>query len=90
MAKRKAYFHVAPRYTAGSPAMVPEDIARRVAVEETRFMRYVLDGMYGDAAAEQAFRVGLSGIVEQRTERRNGWEVVDLCTGLTFFRPFPK
>lgn len=85
---RKTHFSVAPRYTCGSPAQVPEHIARRVAEEEKQAYERSLTGIYGDADKELAEKKGLAGIAEERTETAKGWQVRDLCTGEAFLRPF--
>lgn len=59
MARTRSHFNVRPRYTAGSPAMVSEDIARRVAEEEREDYQRALDGTYGPEAQERARRDGL-------------------------------
>ena len=83
-------FNVAPRYSGGSPAGVDEETALRVAAEEKESIRFVLEGCEGPEAKSRAERLGLRGIVEQRTEKgsgkKEGWEVLDLCTGERFFR----
>lgn len=83
------YFHVAPRYTPGSPAQVDESIALKVAEEEKHFIEHALEGTWGEANKVRAEQLGLRGIVEARTERRDHWEVLDLCTGERFKRHFP-
>jgi hypothetical protein len=85
-----AHYHVEPRYTAGSGAMVPEAIARRVAAGEKSAVEYVLKGYEGEKAQALAERLGLRGIAEERIEtgsgKSHGWKVHDLCTGERFFR----
>lgn len=87
----KPYFNVAPRYTPGSPAMVDERTARRVAQEEQNGYDQVLTGIYGEEEVRRAKKLGLAGIVEQRIERtsRKLWQVEDLITGEKFERLFP-
>ena len=84
------HYNVAPRYTPGSPALVPERIAMRVAEEEKRAIKDVLDGFEGPQRQKRAQNLGLRGIVEARicrgSGKKLGWEVVDLCTGEHFFR----
>ena len=83
-------FSVAPRYTPGSPAQVDELTARRVAEEERQSLAFLLEGCEGPDAKTRAERLGLRGISEQRMEtgagKKQGWRVLDLCTGETFFR----
>lgn len=43
----KVYYNVAPRYTPGSPAMVPEETARKVAREELGAYEWVTDKSEG-------------------------------------------
>jgi hypothetical protein len=59
-------YHVAPRYTAGSPALVDFDTAKRVAKEEQSLYTNNLAGRYGEEDAEIAKRLGLDGIVEEQ------------------------
>lgn len=87
---RRTHFHVAPRYTPGSPACVDEGLALRVAREEARAIRYYLWGYYGPENQKLAETVGLAGVAECRTETRKGWQVIDLCTGAEFLRPFRR
>lgn len=71
--------NVEPRYTAGSPAQVPYDVALRVAAQERSAHAEALEA--GGEEAARARRLGLGGIVELRTELRDGWAVRDLVTG---------
>ncbi len=90
MASAERHYNVAPRYTPGSPALVPERIAMRVAEEEKLAIKDVLDGFHGSERQKRAQNLGLRGIVESRicrgSGKKLGWEVVDLCTGERFFR----
>lgn len=90
MALKRTHYHVAPRYTPGSPACVDEGLALRVAREEARAIQYYLMGVYGPEHQTLAETVGLAGVAERRTETRKGWQVHDLCTGATFLRPFRR
>lgn len=81
------HWNVAPRYTGGSPAQVPEHIATRVAHEEKVAYDRALDDLYGDDMKREAEARGLGSIVEKRTEHATGWVVQDMCTGISFFRP---
>ncbi len=87
---RAGYFNVAPRFTPGSPALVNQEIALRVAAQERRAFEPAKMGVYGKDDQERAGRLGLRGIVEYRTERgsgkKHGWEIIDVCTGEKFFR----
>lgn len=84
-----SHYNVAPRYTPGSPALVPRDVAEKVAQEEKHFVEHALSGAWGERNKAMAERLGLRGIVELRKERRDHWEVLDLCTGERFKRLFP-
>lgn len=84
------HYNVAPRYTPGSPALVSREIAERVAKEETHFIQHAMEGAWGAEHQARAGRLGLAGIVELRVERRDHWEVTDLCTGERFKRLFPE
>ena len=75
-----AYFDVRPRYTGGSPAMVDERTARRVARQEADAYPAHLEGWYGPEAATDARERGLAGIVLFEIEHRSGWVIYDLLT----------
>lgn len=76
-------YHVAPRYTPGSPALVDESTATRVAREERGAYERIVSGRYYATAAEieHATRCGLAGIVEERHVRARSVAFVDLITG---------
>ena len=78
---RSVYWNVAPRYTAGSPAMVSETIARRVAKQEQDAIIAAREGAFGEKAQEMAERLGLAGIVWSSLETRKGVIITDLLTG---------
>jgi hypothetical protein len=86
----RGHFNVAPRYTPGSPALVDEGIALRVALQERSSVVHILDGLEGEKNQARAKRLGLGGIVEYRVSRgsgkKEGWEVTDVITGEKFFR----
>jgi hypothetical protein len=70
-----------PRYSPGSPSVVPRDVAERVLLEERSAHQRALSGRYGEERRALAQRLGLSGIVESLTERRGKIVVSDLLTG---------
>ena len=88
--RRQVWFNVAPRYTSGSPALVPMDTALRVARQERKSYEDALRGRYGDDDRQEALEKGLSGIAEIHYETRKGWDVLDLCTSERFIRPFSR
>ena len=90
MSEPNVYFNVVPRYTPGSPAIVPEDIAHYVAVEEFAAYERALSGGYGAEDKARAERLGLRGISERRTEYAECWVIEDLITLERFVRPFKK
>jgi hypothetical protein len=90
MSEPNVYFNVVPRYTPGSPAIVPEDIANDVAIEESAAYERALSGVDGAEDQARAERLGLRGISEQRTEYPECWVVKDLITLERFVRPFKK
>ena len=90
MPEPTVYFNVVPRYTPGSPAMVPEDIAKYVAVEESAAYERALSGVDGAENKARAERLGVRGISEQRTEHAECWVIEDLITLERFVRPFKK
>lgn len=77
---RGCFYHVAPRYSAGSPALVSEFIANRVAEQEKRGHEQALSGAWGDREKLRAERLGLRGVAELREETKKGWLIFDLCT----------
>lgn len=85
---RNEYYNVRPRYTAGSPAMVREEIATQVAREERHGYAMTLEGWYGDDAKQEAEKTGLRRISESVIERADCWLVTDLITGERYVRPF--
>lgn len=85
----RVYYNVAPRYTAGSPAMVDQDTALRVVDQERQAYEYTMAGARSPDAARQAAADGLGGIVEEVTERADCWLVTDLITGEQYVRMFP-
>jgi hypothetical protein len=84
------YYHVAPRYSGGSPAQVDFVTAQHVADDERRAYDNALQGAYGDEGIKNAQAKGLKGIVEEREERADCWIVSDLLTGDHFIRLFPS
>lgn len=84
----KTYYDVAPRYTAGSPALVSNAQARQLAVWELEGHQRALGGAYGPDEQTRATKLGLAGIVERKVEKGRHWEVFDLITGESFVRPF--
>lgn len=88
---RNSHFDLNPRYTAGSPGMIHDELyAQRIAADEKRAYERALTGVYGEADKLLAERLGLRGIVQEKRERgsgkKQGWEVRDLCTGETLFQ----
>jgi hypothetical protein len=84
---KSLHWYLAPRYCAGSPSAVwNEALARRIVRDEKESYEHTLEGVYGPQQQERAQQLGLSGIVEERTEYKNGWKVLDLITGRRFYR----
>ncbi len=79
--KSTVYFQVAPRYAGGSPGMVPEETARRVALQEKDCYDAHLQGIYGPEEKAKAEAKGLDGIVQSQTERGSKLYCEDLITG---------
>lgn len=73
-------YHVAPRYTAGSPAMVNQAIAECVIAQERSCYQHALDGVYGPDAQHDAEAQGLAGIVWTTIEQRSALIRHDLMT----------
>lgn len=74
-------FHVAPRYTVGSPGMVRSIVATEYAKAEERKYSEMVSGLDGEYKKEEASRLGLSGIVEERWDFRGRKHFRDLITG---------
>jgi hypothetical protein len=84
---RTVYWNVAPRYTAGSPAMVDEVTARLVAKQEKHAIIGVLEGSCGEELRKQAEQLGLAGIVWSSMELGKATVIIDLLTGETRNEP---
>jgi hypothetical protein len=74
-------YHVAPRYTCGSPALVDAKTAHGVAQDELRGYSYALTGIYGPSWKARALCEGLQGIVEWHTVFSYHIKYIDLLTG---------
>jgi len=74
------YYHVAPRYTAGSPAAVTPRIAADIAKTEVAFYSHVLEGMWGAEWQARAKKEGLDGIVESHLVYANHTLCCDIIT----------
>jgi len=76
---------VQPRYVGGEPRMVTLADGKMLAALEHAAYRSIMSGRAGKEARARAKRLGLTGIVERRTEQtrrtRTGWRVRDLITG---------
>lgn len=87
----KLYYHVKPRYTSGSPAMVDERIARQVVKEEQEEYKHCLEGLYGEEHKLKAMANGLHGIAYTTREVGNTITVTDLITGeVQLKKPYAK
>lgn len=80
-------YHVAPRYSAGSPAQVTHEQALHAAVQESGGFWWSTEGRYGADKQQLAAQVGLQGIVYSSYELGRKQYVTDLCTGETFIVP---
>ena len=60
---KKFDFFVRPRYTCGSPSLVDETTARKVADEEHRGYLIAMSGRKGEGHRRMAAEMGLAGIV---------------------------
>lgn len=81
-------YNVAPRYTAGSPALVDYTTAIRVAEQERDAFEPAREGIYGAEDKLKAETLGLDLIVFEMRERPTGWEVHDMITGKNYWWPF--
>lgn len=80
------YYHVAPRYTPGSPAQVDKLLALRVAHEEMEFYAFAMSGVLGPDRKKVAEERGLAEIVWSTMETRGQMYYEDLITGKTWMR----
>ena len=69
---RGAHCHVRPRYTPGSPAMVPDETAARVAAEEKDAHEQALSGAWGESEKRRAEILGVRGVAYLMAERDSG------------------
>lgn len=83
--RKAGFFDVRPRYTPGSPGLVDEATAKRVAAEERESYEHALTGIMGETEKTRAEKLGLRGIVQWKQEKgsgkKQGWDVLDLVTG---------
>jgi hypothetical protein len=81
----RPYAYVRPRYSAGSPSMVTDDTALRVADDEKSDYEHILEGIEGEASQNRAKILGLRGIAYVMAEKGSGknfrWLIQDLITG---------
>ena len=68
-APRKAYWHVAPRFSAGSPALVPLSEAIRIAGHELQSLADCASGVFGDQLKAKA-SLGLHNVVCARWQAK--------------------
>lgn len=82
-------YHVAPRYSVGSPGMVPPDIATDVAVDELRAYSHARTWARGfvPSLTAQADTGDLVGIVYSTVERGSRVYVFDELTGRVYEVP---
>lgn len=76
----RSSYSVYPRYTAGSPAGVSEQLCLRVLKQEREAIEYVLLGYVGEDQKRIAETQGLAGIAIQRWESRGYVYSKDLAT----------
>jgi hypothetical protein len=89
MSKRSYSYHVRPRYTPGSPALVSEKTAMQVADDEKKCYERLIDPSYAGMVPSDEAKAraeGLGGIVEAKREHGGGWDVLDVLTGRRFWR----
>lgn len=83
----KAFYHLVPRYSSGSPAMVDLGEAVRVADHEQEAYFNCLTGVFGNDLQVMAKSKGLSGIAYARWEKGNKVYRLDLLTGIESIEP---
>ena len=79
--------NVAPRYTSGSPGVVDEGTAARVAQQERDAYKRALEGVYGNVERSRAEKLGLRGIVYSYHVRGKQVYVTDYLTDEEFQMP---
>lgn len=82
--KRNFSFHVAPRWSSGSPAMVDIATAMKVAADELDCGHGAAQGIYGEEAKLKYELCGLRGIVYITYEKRGHMWVQDVLTDELF------
>lgn len=80
---RMIRYHVKPRYTSGSPAVVDSTTASRLIQQERDSYERMIAGVYGEDKKAQAIKLGLGGIVEDRWTFRDKYMFRDAITGDT-------
>ena len=80
----KYSFHVAPRWSSGSPAMVDMMTAMKVARDEVECGQFAAQGAYGEEAKLKYELCGLRGIVYITYEKRGYMWVQDVLTDELF------
>jgi hypothetical protein len=81
-AATSSHFSVYPRYTPGSPAMVPRAMALRIASDEKSAYELALQNAYAHAIPDYIFAKdkGLGGIVEEVWESNGKLQFRDVLT----------
>ncbi len=86
-AGRNAFFHIEPRYTSGSPAMISMLEVLRIAVQEFEAHARCLTGVYGDELKTLAETKGLKYIAYARWEKGSKVWRLDLLTNEIYEEP---
>jgi hypothetical protein len=84
---RNAYYHVAPKYCCGSPAMVTLGTCIAVAIDEEDARATKLTGVQGEDWKRRAETEGLGGIAYARWEKGGKVWRYDLLTRERFVEP---
>lgn len=84
------HWEVRPRYSGGSPGMVPAETARRVALQELEGYARYLEGCYGPAAKAIAKEQGVEGSIYLWWERGGRIYTQDALTGTVTITPESK
>lgn len=87
---RNLFFHVAPRYTAGSPAQVDEETATKVAIQEYIEAGHVEQGVFGEEQQATHARRGCRGIAFTTYEKNRTMWVQDIITQELFAVPLKE
>ncbi len=86
-AGRNAFYHIYPRYSSGSPAMIPMGQVIKAAVEEYHSWQRCLTGIFGDELKAKAETEKLGNIAYARWQKGAKTWRLDLLTREKYIEP---